>query len=1017
MKKLLTLSLFVAIAAISFLMYENTSTSEITENVENQPKQEHRGAAVRWNMMRANPETGKVEIEDVKKAQAEIAKFRKENATKAGSIISWDEMGPNNVGGRTRAIHFDNSDSNIMYTGGVTGGLWKSMDGSSSWELLQNSVDVGCTNVTSITQTDDGTLYVGTGSSFEFVFEDTQANVGTGVFKSSDGGETLIPVPATASWQAVNRLASNGSRLFAATNSGLYTSTDGNNWSKPTGVTSNSTASDVHVTSDGNVFAAVGNGIHKSTDGGVSFSQISNSNFVTGATSNRKVIKSCDAEPNVLYMAYLVNSCTVDIYKSTDTGDTWSRVVAGNAAFTPVGVASAEICQGNYDLALSVSPTNSDEIFVGGLTLWKWSSSTGAYQVDNYYGGLLSDTYVHADKHVIEYKPGSGDEMFIGCDGGIFKTSDASSDYPVYQHKSKGLNTVQFYSIGTGLDGSIIGGAQDNGTSLLDYSFQGLQAAQGIAGGDGGYCEISQVNPRIMLASSQSGNIVLSTNGGEGFGGFLNGGTPCDGSQQPTGCGNDGPDEDGDGAMDNANFIQAFELWEDTELYYTIMNTEIDPVDIIDNPVVVQHNGQLFEITSDLDKVAEQKAGNPGNTICFNSNAGDCIREDRADNWDNYQTNAVNVYKEPILYIGYDVETQQIIPSPKFVRSKLVLSNTNGDMWITYDLLNLGVTPFFVHLGRYDYDESGAPDTRTAGGNVQSMAFSKDGDHVYFGTTNGKITRVSGLNDEPTTPVTFDTGNQVITGLSVNDQFPNQVIASAGGFGSGDHIYRSVNATTASMEFESIQGNLPQFPVYDCGIIGTGPLFSDLIVGGEYGVWFGQDLGGGNIQWTEENGKDGELQLGIIPVERIRIKPMARNNSIPDFKETDYLGCKVVYIGTHGRGAFRTTSFADGSCADAVAIPAFAPTNNSNIDIDVEFNVYPNPASSNLNVDFAVEEPTRVKVNIYDIQGRLITTAVDMEAVGNQTINVDLAEFTSGNYIVSLQTINGVVSKQISIVK
>lgn len=50
-----------------------------------------------------------------------------------GGITTWIEIGPGNIGGRTRAIVIDPTDSNIMYAAGVAGGVWKSTDAGASW--------------------------------------------------------------------------------------------------------------------------------------------------------------------------------------------------------------------------------------------------------------------------------------------------------------------------------------------------------------------------------------------------------------------------------------------------------------------------------------------------------------------------------------------------------------------------------------------------------------------------------------------------------------------------------------------------------------------------------------------------------------------------------------------------------------------------------------------------------------------------------------------------------------------
>ena len=56
--------------------------------------------------------------------------------------IDWDELGPNNVAGRTRAVMFDpnDTDGKKFWAGGVTGGLWYTDDITSS-DPLWNKID------------------------------------------------------------------------------------------------------------------------------------------------------------------------------------------------------------------------------------------------------------------------------------------------------------------------------------------------------------------------------------------------------------------------------------------------------------------------------------------------------------------------------------------------------------------------------------------------------------------------------------------------------------------------------------------------------------------------------------------------------------------------------------------------------------------------------------------------------------------------------------------------------------
>ena len=75
-----------------------------------------------------DPATNTVPRERLLKAKAYTEQLLREKAAIAG--VDWEERGPNNVGGRTRAIIFDASDAtnNTVWAAGVGGGLWKSVD-------------------------------------------------------------------------------------------------------------------------------------------------------------------------------------------------------------------------------------------------------------------------------------------------------------------------------------------------------------------------------------------------------------------------------------------------------------------------------------------------------------------------------------------------------------------------------------------------------------------------------------------------------------------------------------------------------------------------------------------------------------------------------------------------------------------------------------------------------------------------------------------------------------------------
>ena len=137
-----------------------------------------------------NPEIGRPTPENL----PEIKRERLEalaNGRVPGDAMDngWDERGPNNVGGRTRAIMFDPNDATneTVFAGGVSGGLWKNTNisnSASSWTRVNIPDNLNVTTIT-VDPNNSNIFYVGTGESYV-----GGAVNGNGVWKSTDAGLT-----------------------------------------------------------------------------------------------------------------------------------------------------------------------------------------------------------------------------------------------------------------------------------------------------------------------------------------------------------------------------------------------------------------------------------------------------------------------------------------------------------------------------------------------------------------------------------------------------------------------------------------------------------------------------------------------------------------------------------------------------------------------------------------------------------------------------------------------------------
>ncbi|QNM85375.1 T9SS type A sorting domain-containing protein [Polaribacter pectinis] len=136
-----------------------------------------------------NPYTGRTHKENVFALQQELKSTRDGQKSPGDSFNEWVERGPNNVGGRTRAVIFDPNDATqeTVYAGGVSGGLWKNTNisnANSTWTqvAIPENLSVSCI---AIDPNNSNVWYVGTGESY------TGGDVnGNGVWKTTDGGTT-----------------------------------------------------------------------------------------------------------------------------------------------------------------------------------------------------------------------------------------------------------------------------------------------------------------------------------------------------------------------------------------------------------------------------------------------------------------------------------------------------------------------------------------------------------------------------------------------------------------------------------------------------------------------------------------------------------------------------------------------------------------------------------------------------------------------------------------------------------
>ena len=451
----------------------------------------------------------------------------------AVSGINWSERGPNNVGGRTRAILYDLSDASNgykkVYAGSVGGGLWMTTDitaATPTWTRIDDFM--GNLAISSLAQdpSNFSNIYVGTGEGWY----NADAVRGMGIWKTSDGGTSWAQLPSTnnsAFYYVQKIVVTSAGVILAATRSGgVQRSIDGGaTWTKVlgngTGGGSNDSAADLEIGADGSIYSSLGilstDGIYRSTNGGVDWTKI----YTSNSDEERIELACAPSDLNKVYaLVQLISGGSRPIKKVMSTSDATVATPTWTTHATPSwcdqGSTSADFTRGQawYDLIAAVDPTDANTVYIGGVDILKTTNGGTSWTQLTRWAGACTGVQIHADIHMIVFKPGSTTEFLVGNDGGIYRTIDAGTNFTT---RVTGYNVTQYYAcaIHPTTTNYFLAGAQDNGTQK--FTAAGINATSTATGGDGAFCHIDQTDGNIQITSYVYNNYFVSLTGGNTF--------------------------------------------------------------------------------------------------------------------------------------------------------------------------------------------------------------------------------------------------------------------------------------------------------------------------------------------------------------------------------------------------------------------------------------------------------------------------------------------------------------------
>jgi hypothetical protein len=413
---------------------------------------------------------------------------------------AWSSVGPTNINGRVTKIAIDpNSNQRVFVT--TVGGIWRSRDGGRRWQRVSDDFLASVFASVAINPGNGNEVVIGGGDPN---YASAGSASGLGVWRSTVGGD-----PAT--WSKVSPpeldnhviyrlrydpVAPND--IYAATSNGVYLGTHagaGINWARIGGF--DASASDLVVdfsVTPRKVYAGVRDASASFARGIWKFDGASWQKRDTGITtsSGRTIaLALAPTSPGTIYAKFEngTNGRLLGVFKTTTGGETpggggnaWAALPWASIMDDSLFTASSGYSW--YNSVLEVDPADANIVYGGGLNIYR--TIDGGTNWSNVSAGAdpAFPIFVHADHHAVAFDPTNSKVVFVGDDGGIYRSTDTSAATWHWNDISHGMVVTEFYRITSQQATATIlaGGSQDNGTEITFgnrtwYQFGGCDGA------------------------------------------------------------------------------------------------------------------------------------------------------------------------------------------------------------------------------------------------------------------------------------------------------------------------------------------------------------------------------------------------------------------------------------------------------------------------------------------------------------------------------------------------------------
>ncbi len=437
--------------------------------------------------------------------------------------VKWRNIGPFR-GGRANAIAGDPNNASVYYVGYTGGGIGKTDDGGITWKNISDGFfKVGTIGEIAISDADPNVIYVGSG---EHAVRGVMTSYGDGIYKSTDAGKTwkniglektrhISDIAIHPNNSDVVYVAAQGALHGPSADRGVYKSMDGGvTWKKTLYVDENTGVSSLSmdVTNPRILYAATwqhrrypwkvesggpGCAIWKSTDSGETWNKIMEG---LPKEMGKIGVSVSRANPNRVYAIIEAEKTKAGLYRSDDGGKKWNQMSSDHTI----------TARSWYYMEVFADPVNADVVYVLNAPMTR--------SID---GGKTFTTIRvgHGDTHDLWINPKNNSNLALADDGGGEITTNTGRSWSPLNNQA----TSQFYRVN--VDNRfpywVYGGQQDN-SSVAIPSRNGSFGITDKDWFDGPGCESAWVafndpsNPELLYGGCYQGIIdVKDTRTGE----------------------------------------------------------------------------------------------------------------------------------------------------------------------------------------------------------------------------------------------------------------------------------------------------------------------------------------------------------------------------------------------------------------------------------------------------------------------------------------------------------------------